>query len=268
MVEEAQAVLGNLCSSGEGPYVTWVKEARKYDLGAVLITQQPGAISGEILSQGDNWFTFHLLSAGDLKAIKNANAYFSDDILSSLLNEPIPGQGMFWSSVIGKSYPILIRVLSFEEHHQARDQEYHQGAAKTAALSVRERFARALALMRSSKPAGAEETERANEGVEPDEEQDALGTYEAAALEHFQSDQNFLGRLRRYGVPWCGVTEQLKMILPEVLSDRDQIAYGLVPKAMSAVFGERDVGWTTEKREARSGSGYTTWVVVLENSGG
>src|SRR5207245_822128 len=64
VVEEAQSVLGSSGSSGEGPYVTWVKEGRKYDLGAVLITQQPGSISGEILSQGDNWFIFHLLAAG------------------------------------------------------------------------------------------------------------------------------------------------------------------------------------------------------------
>jgi len=63
-----------------------VKEGRKYDLGAVLITQQPGSISGEILSQGDNWFVFHLLSATDLQALKRANAHFSDDLLSTLLN--------------------------------------------------------------------------------------------------------------------------------------------------------------------------------------
>jgi hypothetical protein len=26
------------------PYIEWVKEGRKYDLGAMLITQQPGSI--------------------------------------------------------------------------------------------------------------------------------------------------------------------------------------------------------------------------------
>jgi len=78
VVEEAQSVLGQ--GTTEGPYVAWVKEGRKYDLGAVLITQQPGAISNELLSQGDNWFIFHLLSAGDLFAVKKANAHFSDDI--------------------------------------------------------------------------------------------------------------------------------------------------------------------------------------------
>ena len=91
-----------------------MKEGRKYDLGALLITQQPGSIPVEILSQGDNWFIFHLLSGADLANVKNANAHFSNDLLSALLNEPIPGQGVFWSSVGGKPYPISLRVLPFE----------------------------------------------------------------------------------------------------------------------------------------------------------
>ena len=95
VVEEAQSVLGATAAQGEGPFVAWVKEGRKYDLGAMLITQQPGSIPQEILSQGDNWFVFHLLSEGDLRAVRKANAHFSDDLLSSLLNEPIPGHGVF-----------------------------------------------------------------------------------------------------------------------------------------------------------------------------
>jgi len=43
---------------------------RKYDLGALLITQQPVSFPMEILSQGDNWFVFHLLSAADLNSLK------------------------------------------------------------------------------------------------------------------------------------------------------------------------------------------------------
>ena len=57
-------------ASASEPYVAWVKEGRKYDLGALLITQQPGSIPVEILSQGDNWFIFHLLSAADLMSLK------------------------------------------------------------------------------------------------------------------------------------------------------------------------------------------------------
>ena len=276
VVEEAQAVLGSTGSSGEGPYVAWVKEGRKYDLGAVLITQQPGAISSEILSQGDNWFAFHLLSAGDLRAIKSANAHFSDDILSSLLNEPIPGHGVFWSSVGGKSYPIPIRVLLFEGQYQARDQQYNKPAVQTAAATLRERFASALASARSSRASDEEKadqkevvgTAHAAEETEPDEKQDALGTYEDATIKQFKADAEFLDRMRKFGVPWRGVQEQLKNALPDVLSDRDQIAYRLVPKAMTAVFGEQDTGWKTEKKPAKSGSGFTTWVVVIRQSSG
>lgn len=90
VVEEAQSVLNETATAAE-PYIAWVKEGRKYDLGALLITQQPGSISNDILSQGDNWFIFHLLSATDLTNVKKANAHFSEDLLSALLNEPIPG---------------------------------------------------------------------------------------------------------------------------------------------------------------------------------
>ena len=64
ILEEAQSVLGRRLDEG-GPFVEWVKEGRKYDLGAILITQQPGSMSPELLSQADNWFCFHLLSEGD-----------------------------------------------------------------------------------------------------------------------------------------------------------------------------------------------------------
>jgi hypothetical protein len=137
VVEEAQAVL-NESAAASGPYIAWVKEGRKYDLGALLITQQPGSIPVEILSQGDNWFMFHLLSAADLNTLKRANAHFSDDLLSSLLNEPIEGQGVFWSSVGGKPYPVSLRVESFEEQFTMLDPEYDRPAGKTVAQAIRE----------------------------------------------------------------------------------------------------------------------------------
>jgi len=40
-----------------------------------------------------------LLSEGDLFSVKKANAHFSNDLLSTLLNEPIPGHGVFWERV-------------------------------------------------------------------------------------------------------------------------------------------------------------------------
>lgn len=144
VVEEAQAVLGNTSAGADTPYVEWVKEGRKYDLGAVLVTQQPGSITPEILSQGDNWFVFHLLSAGDLRALQRANAHFSDDILTSLLNEPIPGNGVYWSSAGGKSYPIPVRVLSFERLYRPADPKYSAAAIPTPARAIANEIRKAL----------------------------------------------------------------------------------------------------------------------------
>src|SRR3990172_6768433 len=63
-------------------------------------------------------------------------------------------------------------------------------------------------------------------GVE--EERDMLGSYEDAAIKAFRSDGQFLKKLRRYGVPWRGVQKRLMEELPDLLSDRDKVAYGLV----------------------------------------
>lgn len=271
VVEEAQSVLGSTGSSGDGPYVTWVKEGRKYDLGAVLITQQPGSISGEILSQGDNWFAFHLLSSGDLRAVKNANAHFSDDILSSLLNEPIPGHCVFWSSVGGKSYPIPTRVLSFEGLYKVLDPNYDKPSANTAAQNLHQRFAQEVENARQSVQYEKHEEETSQVKMKPapydesapDEETDPLTLYKNAAIDKFKRDTEIQNRLKQNGVPWKGVQECLKGYLPDVLDDKDNIAHHLVRKAMDVVFGEQEKAWKTEKRPAKTGSGNTTWVVVV-----
>lgn len=142
VIEEAQTVLGERGGATAEPYVEWVKEGRKYDLGAVLITQQPGSIATEILSQGDNWFVFHLLSSQDLAALKRANSHFSDDLLSSLLNEPIPGHCVFWSSSGGRPYPIPIRVFSFEERYSVLDPDGSRGQVDTYARRLRVEYER------------------------------------------------------------------------------------------------------------------------------
>lgn len=136
VIEEAQSVLTENTSAAE-PHRAWVKEGRKYDLGALLITQQPGSLPPEILSQGDNWFVLHLLSATDLKTLQKANAYFSRDILCMLLNEPLPGHAILWSSVSGKSYPVSLRALSFEHVYTRLDPAYNRMAVATRAVSLR-----------------------------------------------------------------------------------------------------------------------------------
>jgi hypothetical protein len=100
--------------------------------------------------------------------------------------------------------------------------------------------------------------------AEVEKEKHMLDSYEEAAIEAFRSDRQFLEKLQRYGVPWRGVQERLKEEVPDLLSDRDKIAYSLVPKAMDAVFGQQETAWKTERRPSKSGSGYTTWIVIVE----
>lgn len=116
VIEEAQSVLGrNLDDTS--PFVEWVKEGRKYDLGAMLITQQPGSMAPELLSQADNWFCFHLLSEGDAGTLGRYNSHFSGDILAHLIGEPIPGNCFMWSAP-HQPFVLPVRVKSFEEAYK------------------------------------------------------------------------------------------------------------------------------------------------------
>jgi len=86
---------------------------------------------------------------------------------------------------------------------------------------------------------------------------------EEKAIEAFISDEQFINKLQKYGVPWRGVQEKLKEALPEHVSDRNNIAYKLVPKVINAVFGKQNTAWKTEKRPSKSGNGFTTWIVII-----
>jgi hypothetical protein len=112
VMEEAQSVLPRGVSDSS-PFVAWVKEGRKYQLGAILVTQQPGSIAPELLSQGDNFFAFHLLSVGDLKGLQGHNAHYSDDVLASILNEPIKGNAYLWSAP-DQPFVLPCRIHNFE----------------------------------------------------------------------------------------------------------------------------------------------------------
>lgn len=269
VVEEAQSVLGN--SGSLRPYVEWVKEGRKYDLGAVLITQQPGSISNEILSQGDNWFAFHLLSAGDLQALKKANAHFSDDILSTLLNEPIVGNGIFWSSAGGKSYPIPLRVMSFEELYTVRDKDYDLPAAKTFAQELSSKFGKTLLNKKiipapTAEPNGKILPTDSENGVEQAEPIDLMETYINSAIEAFKFDELLIAKIKINGLPWFAIQERISQLLPDIIDEQERtykIAYNITPRALNAVFGEGK--WNTENRPKSKGEGYTRWVVLKNN---
>ncbi|MFC1942542.1 ATP-binding protein [Chloroflexota bacterium] len=249
VIEEAQSVLNEKATSAE-PFIAWVKEGRKYDLGSVMVTQQPGSIPTEILSQGDNWFIFHLLSSTDLTNVKRANAHFSDDLLSVLLNEPIPGNGVFWSSVSGKPYPIPIRILSFEKKYPVLDKEYKKQPAKTFALELKKEYQHMIIgdspITDLTKQQGGEpETE-----IDQEEEgTDALQIIEDRAIEELRNDDELLCEIREEGIAWGKLKAYFKKILPEGLEDTEERAFHLVPKAMNTIFGSQNIKWHTYKSE-------------------
>ncbi len=254
VVEEAQTVLSPGTTSAEdGPFVSWVKEGRKYGLGAVLITQQPGSIPAELLSQGDNFFVFHLLSSGDLAALKRANAHFSDDLLATLLNEPLVGHGVFWSSAPGtdtsaRPYPLPVRVLSFEaEHRCRRDPSYSGGPVACYAATLRAQFQAAV-------PAGA--------ALDPE------GAYRAAAVTALRKHPEFGQRLASgQGVPWGLVQRWLAAAAPPeaVVGDRFDWAYHVVRPTLIEILGPEGSGWRTERRPRPDRPGASqTWIFITD----
>lgn len=114
VIEEAQSVLGGRLSE-TSPFVEWVKEGRKYDLGAILVTQQPGSLAHELLSQTDNWFCFHLLSEGDTVCLGRSNSHYSRDILAHIIAETIKGNCYMWTSA--QPFVLPVRVRSFEDEY-------------------------------------------------------------------------------------------------------------------------------------------------------
>jgi len=270
VVEEAQAVLNERATSAE-PYIAWVKEGRKYDLGALLVTQQPGSIPVEILSQGDNWFIFHLLSGADLGNVRSANAHFSNDLLSALLNEPIPGQGIFLSEVGGKPYPISLRVFSFEKMYPVRDPTYNGAAAATYARALRDEFEIQLreagvsiasaagdneAAVRNEEVAGSVNAPEDSGGDIAAPGVDVVGAFEGRAIAALRTDADLMGRIRGGGVAWGSVKAFFLANLPESLEDRDSIAYHLVQKALDAILGVQNEAWHAFRNPDRNNTTY------------
>jgi hypothetical protein len=272
VIEEAQTVLNERASAAE-PYIAWVKEGRKYDLGSLMITQQPGSIPHEILSQGDNWFIFHLLSAGDLQNVKRANAHFSDDLLSGILNEPIPGQGVFWSSAGDQPYPIALRAFSFERMYAVRDPDYTEAPAETFASELKRRFDAIAggvevpvpvpvpgngggAIVPEPTPVPGGRVDESGDGV------DVMARIEDEAITALERDDTIRAKLGGDGYPYGGLVAFFEQNLPELLEDRRNFAYNLVPKALNRILGDQNRGgWhtfkhpATDKRWVKAGSG-------------
>ena len=257
VVEEAQSVLGDKSTTSE-PFIEWVKEGRKYDLGAVLVTQQPGSIPVDILSQVDNWFLFHLLSEVDLRSANRANAHFSNDLLSSLLNEPIEGQGVFWSSASDIKYPVPIRTISFEQLHKRLDPDYALSAVETYASQLRTRVLGQIASAIGGAPPDAEPDEGRSGS-----DHDLAGEMPGDPLRVLQ--HRVIEQLRKHpdlekldeGMAWGHLKALILEMIPSHMDDRDGLSYHWVRVAMNEILGPQDQAWETQRR----GPKHVTYVV-------
>lgn len=263
VIEEAQSVLGGSRHDEDGPFVSWVKEGRKYDLGAFLITQHPGSLPQELVSQGDNFFVFHLLSAGDLRTLQKANAHFSEDLLATLLNEPLVGHGVFWSSAPGteqgaRPYPIPVRVLSFDaKSFPTLDPDYDRAApTSTFAVTTRELFQGRRAEARTAAEELSEETGQSHT------DGGAAADYRMAAIKYLRDTPDFTERVASgEGVRWGEVQGILRKKAPPGESDKNQWAYEQVVPALTHLFGKQSEGWEAFKRPNKDGKDIT-WVRI------
>ncbi|GAG79088.1 unnamed protein product, partial [marine sediment metagenome] len=90
------------------------KGGRKYHLGLIYVTQQPGAIAEEIVSQTDNFFVMHLLGKGDIDALRKANPHYDGVISDFLKNETIVGNAYIYSAP-KQPYTFPCKVLEFNK---------------------------------------------------------------------------------------------------------------------------------------------------------
>jgi hypothetical protein len=209
VIEEAQAVVGADVGHSDEAYVEWVKEGRKYSLGAVLVTQRPGSIDSEIRSQADNWFVFHMVSGEDLAVLHKDNAHFSEDIQRALLHETLVGHCVMWNGAPGGiPYPVSLRVASLK------------GVVAEAPQPP------------SEPPSHVEELKRRASAAREEEDRVIL-----ACAEALQANQPILAAMRDRGVSW----RELAPILNSAFRARDSQAAELprrrliVRKALSRI---------------------------------
>ncbi len=194
---------------------------------------------------------------------------YLDDILSNLLNEPIPGNGVFRSSANGRAYPLPIRILSFQDIYSPLDPEYNREFEETYASTMSKKFKDDLRKM-ASDPQGevsGETDEESDEENEP-EEIDVLKVYVREAVRIMKLDDGFMKRIQENGVPWRNVTKKIEQAISIGVRDpeeRNQQAHQLVTTVMLALSGgEQGEKWNTEKRESKSKPGtMTSWVKIL-----
>ena len=113
-VEEAQNVLSEeFVKSNANPFVRIAKEGRKFGIGVIAITQRPSAISEEIRTQAENFFSFYMGNSDDIRALVKSSINYDGVIAKFIQSETIPGNLYMVSA--NQSFALPVRVLEFEK---------------------------------------------------------------------------------------------------------------------------------------------------------
>lgn len=113
-VEEAQNVLSEeFVRSNANPFVRIAKEGRKFGIGLVAITQRPSAISEEIRTQAENFFSFYMGNSDDIRALVKSNINFDGVIAKFIQRETIHGNMYMVSS--NQDFALPVKVIHFEK---------------------------------------------------------------------------------------------------------------------------------------------------------
>ena len=196
-------------------------------------------------SEGLGYSAFHLLSDKDLQDVRRANAHFSNDILSSLLNEPIIGQGVFWSSVDTgdglRPYPIPIRVSSFEHVVKIRDRSKETDCVDNYVTRLKGKMREDGLIADKTKEVMDVESELMVSEISME---DMLLNRVVQAIE---KNQDLVANINTR-IPWGVMIQIIKEELPVDLFDRDSQACRLVQPVTRHFLGERNKDWWTTRK--------------------
>ena len=102
-----------LVKSEANPFVRCAKEGRKFGLGMVAITQRPSAISEEIRTQAENFFSFYMANSDDIRALIKSSIHYDGVVSSFIQTETIPGNLYMVTS--DRAFAVPIRAFEFEK---------------------------------------------------------------------------------------------------------------------------------------------------------
>ncbi len=109
--EEAQTLLARDRLRQGSVFVEVAKEGRALEIGLIAITQQPSAISTDILSQFNSFLSLHLEFTDDIEFLKKVAGNFEG--LEMDLRRKIPGNAYLVTRL--KPFAVPLRVFHFDQ---------------------------------------------------------------------------------------------------------------------------------------------------------